>query len=160
MKKMIVAMLLLLVCATTVMAQQQPVDKVKQKASQISKRLKLDTNASTSIYNAIKHIDTRIKDLAFGTPDYAKLLNYIDEERHQMMKAALPTDKYKEYKKLYAEREKNELKSLVTKNESFVKREQSKAERDERLEHSIMQRDMKKAEAEERKAALAMMANK
>ncbi|MDR1054289.1 MAG: hypothetical protein LBL90_00285 [Prevotellaceae bacterium] len=152
MKKISFIICLMLVFTLGLSAQTSVKTKVETRAAQIAKRLKLDEAAATSVYNVVKHIDSRIQDLALGTPDYEKLINYIAEEREQMMKAALPKDKFKEYKKLYSEREKNEIKSLITKNESFVKREKSKNDREERISKSIMERDMKKALAEERKA--------
>ena len=146
------------VFSLAVSAQQKTTeDKVKTRAIQISKKLKLNEQTSTSVYNVVKHIDTRIKDLSFGTDNYEKLISYIDEEREQMMKAALTKDKFKEYKKYYSDRDKNEIKSLITKNESFVKREKLKTEKEERFSKSVMERDMRKVLSEEKKAAALSM---
>lgn len=152
--KNVYIILTLLFTFTTVINAQQPSDnKIQAKSSQISKKLKLDDDTSILVYNVVKHISNRIEDLEIGTANYAKLINYIAEEREQMMKSALSKEKYKEYQKLYADKDNNEITRLINKNESFLKKEKVKADREERKAEIAAKREAKKVLASDRKKA-------
>ena len=108
---------------TTAIAQHKN-EEVRQllqsEASQIVQTLNLEASKEKLVFNVLYHVQTRIEDLAFGTPNYDRLLGYINEERTEMMKVIMPSDKYKEYNKLYSPVENGKIQKLKDINNEFI----------------------------------------
>ena len=106
-------------------------------AKQIVDNLKLNSSNEKLVYNALYHVKTRIEDLALGTPNYDKLLGYIDEERTEMMKVIMPTGIYKEYIRIYNPIEETKIQKLKEINNEYV----SSANNKDFEANAIMKRD-------------------
>ena len=130
-------------------------DPVEEKTNAVATRLKLDDDKKKSVYNIFSQTEKRITDLALGTPDYTKLINYINQERLDMLKTSLSPDEYASYQKAYATSDNNEINSYIKKNNTFLTKkaaEEAKAKRDN---EKIMQADKQKLKKEEEKQKLA-----
>ena len=93
---------------------------LQTEANQIVNQLSLDKSKEKLVYNVLYHVKTRLEDLALGTPNYDKLLSYIDEERSEMMKVIMPTTTYSTYKKMYDSPENEKLEKLKKLNTEYV----------------------------------------
>lgn len=114
-------------------------------AKQIVEQLNLEDTKVQLVYNVLHHVNTRMEDLALGTPNYDRLLGYIDEERSEMMKVILPVKKYEEYNKLYSSVEADKIKKLKSINDDYVN-SSSKADREQAESVALMQKDRLLAE--------------
>jgi hypothetical protein len=130
-------------------------DPVEEKTNAVATRLNLDENKKKAVYNAFMQTEKRIADLALGTPDYTKLINYINQERSDMLKTALSPEEYAAYQKSYAISDNNEINSYIKKNNAFLTKkaaEEAKAKKDN---DKLMKADKQKIEKEETKQKIA-----
>jgi hypothetical protein len=130
-------------------------DPVEEKTNAVITRLKLDESKRKSVYNIFSQTAKRIADLELGTPDYAKLINYINQERSDMLKTALTPDEYDSYQKFYATSDNNEITAYIKKNNAFLTKkaaEEAKAKKDN---ERLMQADKLKIKKEEEKQKIA-----
>jgi membrane protein involved in colicin uptake len=130
-------------------------DPVEEKTNAVVTRLKLGEDKKKSVYNIFSQTEKRIADLALGTPDYTKLINYINQERLDMLKTALSPEEYTSYQKFYATSDNNEINSYIKKNNAFLTKkaaEEAKAKRDN---EKLMQADKQKLKKEEERQKLA-----
>jgi hypothetical protein len=130
-------------------------DPVAEKTNTVATRLKLDENKKKSLYNIFSQTEKRIADLAFGTPDYAKLIGYINQERSDMLKTALSPDEYDSYQRFYATSDSNEITSYIKKNNAFLTKKAAADLKAERENEKLMQADKQKIKKEEEKQKLA-----
>jgi hypothetical protein len=130
-------------------------DPVEEKTNIVVTRLKLDENKKKSVYNIFSQTEKRIADLALGTPDYTKLINYINQERMDMLKTALSSEEYTSYRKFYATSDNNEINSFIKKNNAFLTKKAAEEAKTKRDNEKIMQADKQKLKKEEEKQKLA-----
>jgi histone H1/5 len=128
---------------------------VEEKTNAVVTRLNLDENKKKAVYNVFSQTEKRIADLALGTPDYTKLINYINQERSDMLKIALSPEEFTLYQKFYATSDDNEINSYIKKNNAFLTKkaaEEAKAKKDN---EKLMQADKLKLKKEEEKQKMA-----
>ncbi|MDR0385629.1 MAG: hypothetical protein LBH60_06090 [Prevotellaceae bacterium] len=130
-------------------------DPVEEKAKAVATRLNLDENKKKSVYNIFSQTEKRIADLALGTPDYAKLINYINQERSDMLKTALSPDEFASYQKFYAASNNTEINAYIKKNNAFLSKQATEEAKAEKSNKKIMQADKLKMKKEEEKQKLA-----
>jgi hypothetical protein len=125
-------------------------DPVEKKASAVATRLNLDEDKKKAIYNIFSQTEKRIADLAYGT-DYTKLINYINQERSEMLKVALSAEEFSSYQKFYATGDSNEILGHIKKNNAFL----AKQVAEEKKNKKLMETDKLKNEKEEEKQKAA-----
>ncbi|MDR1055404.1 MAG: hypothetical protein LBL90_06190 [Prevotellaceae bacterium] len=121
MKKILVV--IATICLTTALTAQdsdRSNQQLQTEANKIVETLQLEKAKGKLVYNVLYHFKTRLEDLSLGTPNYEKLLGYINEERTEMMKVIMPTNKYNEYDKLYSPVENARIQKLKAINEDYV----------------------------------------
>jgi hypothetical protein len=130
-------------------------DPVEEKTNAVVTRLKLDENKKKAVYNIFSQTEKRITDLALGTPDYTKLINYINQERSDMLKTALSQDEYTSYQKFYATSDSNEITGYIKKNNAYMTKQAAEEAKAKKASEKIMQSDKEKIKKEEAKQKLA-----
>ncbi|MDR0725957.1 MAG: hypothetical protein LBF59_08135 [Prevotellaceae bacterium] len=130
-------------------------DPVEEKTSAVVARLKLDENKKKSVYNIFSQTEKRIADLALGTPDYTKLINYINQERMDMLKTTLSSEEYISYQKFYTTNDNNEINSYIKKNNAFLTKKAAEEAKAKRENEKLMQADKQKLKKEEERQKLA-----
>jgi hypothetical protein len=130
-------------------------DPVEEKTNAVVTRLKLDENKKKSVYNIFSQTEKRIADLALGTPDYTKLINYINQERADMLKAALTLDEYNSYQKFYATSDNNEITAYIKKNNTYLTKKAAEEAKAKNNNEKLMQADKQKIKKEEEKQKIA-----
>ncbi|MDR1594396.1 MAG: hypothetical protein LBS43_07945 [Prevotellaceae bacterium] len=133
----------------------QAKNPVEEKTNAVATRLKLDENKKKSVYNIFSQTEKRISDLALGTPDYTKLINYINQERTDMLKTALSPDEFTAYKKIYATSDNNEITGYIKKNNAYLTKQAAEEAKAKKANEKIMQADKAKLKKEEEKQKLA-----
>ncbi|MDR0560374.1 MAG: hypothetical protein LBG92_09385 [Prevotellaceae bacterium] len=130
-------------------------DLAAEKAATVATRLKLGDDKKKSVYNVFSQTDKRIADLELGTPDYAKLITYINQERNDMLKVALSPEEYSEYQKLYASKDMSEISRYISQNNTFMTKKAADELKAKKEAERIMNADKAKIEKEELKAKIA-----
>jgi septal ring factor EnvC (AmiA/AmiB activator) len=116
-------------------------DPVEEKTNAVATRLNLDEEKKKAVYNIFSQTDKRITDLAPGTPDYTKLINYINQERADMLKAALSPEEYESYRKFYATGDNNEINAYIKKNNAFLTKQAAEEAKAKKSNERLMQAD-------------------
>jgi hypothetical protein len=130
-------------------------DPVEEKTNTVATRLNLDENKKKAIYNVFSQTEKRIADLAFGTPDYTKLISYINDERSDMLKTNLSSEEYALYQKSYATSDNNEINSYIKKNNAFLTKKAAEEAKAKKENEKLMQADKLKIKKEEEKQKIA-----
>lgn len=144
MRKTFFIILTFLLSTTYLVAQDNNVSsqiQLKNEASQIAQKLNLDKSTEKLIYNVLRHIKNRLEDLPFGTSNYDKLADYINEERTEMMKVIMPTKKYDEYEKIYDAGEKAKIEKLKAINNQYIKDLKNNNNPEQAESEALMQKD-------------------
>jgi hypothetical protein len=121
-------------------------DPVEEKTNVVVTRLKLDEDKKKSVYNIFSQTEKRIEDLALGTPDYTKLINYINQERSDMLKTILTSEEYASYHRFYGINDNNEINSHIKKNNDFLTKKAAEEAKTKKENERIMQTDKKEEE--------------
>jgi hypothetical protein len=129
-------------------AEKNPVE---EKTNAVATRLNLNEEKKKSVYNIFSQTDKRITDLALGTPDYTKLINYINQERQDMLKTILSQNEFDSYRKFYATSDNNEINSYIKKNNAYLTKLATDEEKAKKSNEKIMQADKQKLKKEEAK---------
>ncbi|MDR1170212.1 MAG: hypothetical protein LBK97_05185 [Prevotellaceae bacterium] len=130
-------------------------DPVGEKTNAVATRLKLDDSKKKSVYNVFSQTDKRIADLAIGTPDYAKLINYINQERSDMLKTILSPDEFASYQKFYTASNNNEINAYIKKNNAFLTKQAAEEAKAKKDNEKTMRTDKEKIKKEELKQKMA-----
>jgi hypothetical protein len=130
-------------------------DPVQEKTNTVANRLKLNEETKRSVFNIFSQTKNRIEDLDLGTPNYAKLIKYIDEERSGMLKAALSPEEFSEYKKIFVEKDNKEINAYIKINNKYVDKKNAEELKAKKTNEKIMQADKLKIKKEEEKEKLA-----
>jgi hypothetical protein len=130
-------------------------DPVEEKTNTVATRLNLDEDKKKSVYNIFSQTDKRITDLALGTSDYTKLINYINQERQDMLKAALSPEEFASYQKFYGTSDNNEINSYIKKNNAYLTKQATEEAKAKKSNEKIMQADKQKIKKEEVKQKAA-----
>jgi hypothetical protein len=130
-------------------------DPVEEKTNTVVTRLSLDENKSKAVYNVFSQTEKRIADLALGTPDYTKHINYINEERLNMLQSALSPEEFDLYKKFYGASDNNEINSYIKKNNAFLTKKAADDAKAKKENEKLMQADKLKIKKEEEKQKMA-----
>jgi hypothetical protein len=130
-------------------------DPVEEKTNAVVTRLKLSEDKKKSVYNIFSQTEKRIADLALGTPDYTKLINYINQERLDMLKTTLSSEEYTLYQKFYATNDNNEINSYIKKNNAFLTKKAAEEAKTKKDNEKLMQADKQKLKKEEEKQKIA-----
>jgi hypothetical protein len=130
-------------------------DPVEEKTNAVATRLNLDEEKKKAVSNIFSQTDKRINDLALGTPDYAKLINYINQERKDMLKVALATDEFTAYQKYFYARDDNEINNYIKQNNTFLTKKAAADLKEKKENDKIMMADKTKLAKEETKAKIA-----
>jgi hypothetical protein len=155
-KLLIVSFLLFLGIESRAQEVQATVkDPVEEKTNAVATRLNLDESKKKAVYNIFSQTEKRITDLALGTPDYTKLINYINQERSDMLKVALSPDEFTAYKKFYGTSDNNEITGYIKKNNAFLTKQAAEEAKAKKANEKIMQADKNKLKKEEAKEKLA-----
>jgi hypothetical protein len=138
-------------------AQTQTAGKnpVEEKTNAVATRLNLDGEKKTAIHNIFTQTEKRIADLAQGTPDYTKLINYINQERADMLKVALSPEEYSNYQKFFALKDNAEINTYIKNNNTYLTKKAAEELKAKRETDKIMQTDKIKLAKEEEKAKIA-----
>jgi hypothetical protein len=128
---------------------------VEEKTNAVVTRLKLGEDKKKSLYNIFLQTEKRIADLELGTPDYAKLINYISQERSDMLKTALTPDEYNSYQKFYATSDNNEITAYIKKNNTYLTKKTAEELKAKKNNEKLMQADKQKIKKEEEKRKIA-----
>ncbi|MDR1895976.1 MAG: hypothetical protein LBR10_04210 [Prevotellaceae bacterium] len=147
----------LLFLSVQIQAQNATTEKdlIAEKTELVATRLKLDETKKQSVYNVLSQTDKRIKDLAQGTADYAKLINYIDQERNDMLKVALSQEEFSLYQKNFMSKDKAEITAYISKNNAFIAKKANAELKAKQESEKLMKADKAKMEKEEAKAKIA-----
>jgi hypothetical protein len=130
-------------------------DPVEEKTNTVATRLNLDEDKKKAVYNAFLQTEKRITDLALGTADYTKLINYINQERLDMLKTALSPEEFASYQKFYAVSDDNEINSYIKKNNAFLTKKAAEETKAKKENEKLMQADKLKIKKEEEKQKIA-----
>jgi uncharacterized membrane protein YqiK len=130
-------------------------DLANEKTNAVTTRLNLDENKKKAVYNVFLQTEKRIADLTFGTPDYTKLINYINQERSDMLKTALSPEEYASYQKFYGTSDNNEVNSYIKKNNAFLTKKAAEEAKAQKENEKLMQSDKQRLKKEEDKQKLA-----
>jgi hypothetical protein len=130
-------------------------DPVQEKTNAVVTRLNLDEGKKKAVYNVFLQTDKRIADLALGTPDYAKLIKYIEQERFDMLKSALSPEEYTSYQKFFATKDDSEITSYIKKNNAYLTKQSAEEAKAKKTNEKIMQADKQKIKKDEDKQKLA-----
>ncbi|MDR1886400.1 MAG: hypothetical protein LBQ70_00655 [Prevotellaceae bacterium] len=136
-------------------AQTAGTDPVETQTNAVAARLNLNEEKKKAVYNIFSQTEKRITDLAQGTPDYTKLINYINQERSDMLKAALSPDEFALYQKVYMTKDNNEINAYIKKNNAYLMKKASEEAKAKKENDRIMQADKLKIKKEEDKQKLA-----
>jgi hypothetical protein len=128
---------------------------VEEKTNAVATRLKLSDDKRKSVYNVFSQIEKRIADLAIGTPDYARLIGYINQERTDMLKVALSPEEYTLYQKFYGISDKREIDTFIRKNNAYLTKKAANEAKEKRTNERLMQADKQKAKRDAEKQKLA-----
>lgn len=128
----IISILVLALMVSTTYAQSIAKDKeLEDEATKVAKELKLDKKTEHLVYNVLNHVKTRASDIPFGHAKYEKLISYIEQEQSEMMKVILSPSKYKEYEKLYKQKNKDRLQEYIVQNSDYTAQHGVLPEKDE-----------------------------
>jgi hypothetical protein len=130
-------------------------DPVEEKTNTVATLLKLDGEKRKAVYNIFSQTDKRIVDLAQGTPDYTKLINYINQERSDMLKSALSADEFAVYQKSFAVKDNNEINSYIKANNTYLTKKAAEEEKAKKASEKLMLADKEKIKKEEAKQKIA-----
>jgi hypothetical protein len=130
-------------------------DPIQEKTNAVVTRLKLDEGKNKSVYNIFSQTDKRIADLALGTPDYTKLIGYIEQERLDMLKSALSPEEFVSYQKFFATKDNSEITSYIKKNNAYLTKQAAEETKAKRNNEKIMQTDKQKLKKEAEKQKMA-----
>jgi hypothetical protein len=130
-------------------------DPVEEKTNAVVTRLNLDESKKKAVYNVFSQTEKRIADLALGTPDYTKLINYINQERSDMLKTALSPEEFTSYQKFYAASDDNEINSYIKKNNAFLTKKAAEDAKAKKDNEKLMQADKQKIKKDEEKQKIA-----
>jgi hypothetical protein len=130
-------------------------DPIQEKTNAVATRLNLDEGKTKSVYNVFLQTDKRIDDLALGTPDYAKLIKYIDQERLDMLKSALSPEEFTSYQKFFVPKDNSEITSYIKKNNTYLTKQAAEEAKAKKSNDKIMQSDKQKIKKDEDKQKLA-----
>jgi len=138
-------------------AQTQTAGKnpVEEKTNAVAIRLNLDGEKKTAINNIFTQTEKRITDLAQGTPDYTKLINYINTERSEMLKVALSPEEFSNYQKFFTARDNAEINTYIKNNNVYLTKKTTAELKEKKETDKIMQADKVKLAKEEEKAKIA-----
>jgi hypothetical protein len=135
-------------------AQTAQKDLVAEKTDLVATRLKLDGTKKETVHKIFVQTDKRITDLAYGTPDYVKLINYINQERSDMLKAALTTEEFSEYQKNFSSKDLAEVNKYIAQNNAFMTKKANDELKEQKETERIMSKDKEKVKKDEEKAKL------
>ncbi|MDR1340492.1 MAG: hypothetical protein LBK58_10635 [Prevotellaceae bacterium] len=137
-------------------------DPIQEKTNAVASRLNLDDDKKKSVYNIFSQTEKRITDLALGTPDYMKLIKYIDQERLDMLKSALSSDEFTSYQKFFTPKDNNEIIAYIKKNNTYLTKKSAEEAKAKKSSDKIMQTDKLKLkkEAEKEKQTAKKAADK
>jgi hypothetical protein len=130
-------------------------DPVEEKTNAVATHLKLDEEKKRAIHNIFSQTNKRIADLALGTPDYTKLINYINQERSDMLKSALSADEFTSYQKSFAAKDNNEINTYIKANNTHLTKKAAEEEKAKKTNEKLMQADKEKIKKEEAKQKIA-----
>jgi hypothetical protein len=133
----------------------QAKDPVEEKTKVVATRLNLDESKKKSVYNIFSQTEKRIADLALGTPDYTKLINYINQERLDMLKTVLSPEEFTSYRKFYTVSDNNEITGYIKKNNAYLTKQATEEAKAKKANEKIMQADKEKIKKDEAKQKLA-----
>jgi hypothetical protein len=136
-------------------AQTPGKDPVEEKTNAVATRLNLDDEKKRTVYNIFSQTEKRIADLALGTPDYVKLINYINQERSDMLKVALSPEEFALYQKSFATKDSNEINTYIKSNNTYLTKQAAEEEKARKTNEKIMQADKVKLKKEEVKQKTA-----
>jgi hypothetical protein len=138
-------------------AQTTPTAKnpVEEKTNLVATRLNLDEEKKKTVFNIFSQTDKRITDLELGTPDYAKLINYINQERKDMLKVALSAEEFANYQKYFYAKDDSEITKYITQNNTFMTKKSAAELKEKKDNDKIMLADKTKLAKEEAKAKVA-----
>ena len=156
--RLLITCFLMLISVSYLSAQAQQeaqTDPTTVKTDLVATRLKLDAGKKETVYKIFTQTDKRIADLEYGTPDYVKLINYINQERSDMLKAALTTEEFAEYQKNFASKDLSEVNKYVSQNNAFMTKKASAELKEKKETERIMAKDKDKVKKDEAKAKLA-----
>jgi hypothetical protein len=154
-KLLILSFLLFLGIESQSQTVQTGKDPVQEKTNAVATRLNLDEGKKKSVNNIFLQTEKRIVDLALGTPDYAKLIKYIDQERLDMLKSALSPEEFASYQKFFATKDNNEITSYIKKNNTYLMKQAAEEDKAKKTNDKIMQADKQKIKKEEDKQKIA-----
>jgi hypothetical protein len=158
MKNKLVILSLLLFLGIKSQAQTAPAagnDPVQEKANTVATRLNLNEEKKKSVYNIFSQTEKRIADLALGTPDYMKLIKYINQERSDMLKIALSSDEYNAYQKNFSVKDNSEINAYIKKNNTYLTKKTAEELNAKKSNEKMMQADKQKLKREEEKEKMA-----
>jgi hypothetical protein len=135
--------------------QTEAKDPIQEKTNAVASRLNLDDDKKKSVYNILSQTEKRITDLALGTPDYTKLIKYIDQERLDMLKSALSPDELTSYQKFFTPKDNSEINAYIKKNNTHLTRKSAEELKAKKNNDKIMQADKLKLKKEADKEKLA-----
>ena len=156
--RLLITCFMMLISASYLSAQTQQAaqqDPATVKTDLVATRLKLDAGKKETVHKIFVQTDKRIADLEFGTPDYVKLINYINQERSDMLKAALTTEEFAEYQKNFASKDMSEVNKYVSQNNAFMTKKANAELKEKKETERIMAKDKDKVKKDEAKAKAA-----
>jgi hypothetical protein len=130
-------------------------DLVEKKTNTVATRLKLDDGKKKAVYNVFSQTEKRIADLAYGTPDYTKLINYINQERSDMLKVALSQEEYSLYQKFFNTSDNNEINKHIKANYAYLKKKAAEEDKAKKTNEKLMKADKDRIKKEEAKQKAA-----
>ncbi|MDR1582447.1 MAG: hypothetical protein LBS55_04175 [Prevotellaceae bacterium] len=158
MKKLFLILSFLLFSGIRSQSQTVPTtgkDPVEEKTNVIATRLNLDEEKKKAVYNILSQTEKRIEDLALGTPDYTKLINYINQERLDMLKSTLSGDEFVSYQKNFTTKDNSEINAYIKTNNTYLIKKAAEEDKAQKANEKIMQIDKQKIKKEEEKEKIA-----
>jgi hypothetical protein len=129
---------------------------VEEKTNAVVTRLNIDNEEKKrTVSNIFTQTDKRITDLELGTPDYTKLINYINQERKDMLKVALSADEFTAYQKYFSAKDDNEITDYIKQNNTFLTKKAAADLKEKKDNDKIMLADKTKLAKEEAKEKVA-----
>lgn len=122
MRKIVTFMIISLFVISSVVAAKPRDEKLDAQANEIVKELKLNSNMQNDIYNILLHVKKRTEDIPLGSPKYKQLIEYVNQERLDMMNVLLQSPKkFKEYRTKYDPIADQEMKKMIEKSQNYIR---------------------------------------